>query len=178
MKCRNFSMRCTKVLCFLKAAVERKTLHIVNERSKSYQMESCIVSRNNTGIRINISFLSASTLIRECVPFSCFDILQNWRLSLRFDLEFEFCCFEVSSFSPSNPKEELFFFSSLNPTRKTLILKQKFGIKCQQSEKHIIWVISKHLSIVQQTNLAEMFSVSGEIKVSFSTKRKHLFEKS
>ena len=46
-----------------------RTLHIVHEHFEILSDGKLHCFRNNTGIRINISSLSASTLIRECVFF-------------------------------------------------------------------------------------------------------------
>lgn len=78
-----------------------RTLHNVHEHFQMLSDGKLHCFRNNTGIRINISSLSASTLIRECVFFRfAVSIFQNWRLSHYFDLEFwlqkflPFCCLE------------------------------------------------------------------------------------
>lgn len=48
-----------------------KTLHVVCTNIQNFiRWKVALFPRNNTGIRINISSLSASTLIRECVSFS------------------------------------------------------------------------------------------------------------
>lgn len=91
--------------------LKEKRFTSYTKHSKLYQMESCIVSRNNTEIRINISFLSESTLIRECVSFffCVASIFQNWRLSRFFDLEFAFKSFFLFA--------SKLFFLLLNPKR-------------------------------------------------------------
>lgn len=138
MKCR--TSECTQTSFFWEA--EGKTLHIANELSKLYQMESCIVSRNNTGIRINISFLSASTSERECVLSR--SLLRYFpKLKAIVLLRSSVC---LRKFLPSRfkPRERKLFESNKREEKKTSISKQKFGIKC---EKHIIWLIAQHLSM-------------------------------
>lgn len=62
MKCRNLHK--TLLIIFIFEETHREqTLHIVNERSNVIRWKVALFRGNNTGIRINISFLSASTLL-------------------------------------------------------------------------------------------------------------------
>lgn len=90
-----------------KATKKRKTLHIVNEHSKSLSdgklhcFGKQYWNQNKYFILISIDFNT-----RVCSPLVCFDILPNWRLSRYFDLEFGFKSFFLFASYPNVWGEE------------------------------------------------------------------------
>lgn len=113
-------------------------------------------NQNKYFILISIDFST-----RVCSLVRCFDIFQNWRLSHYYDLEFAFKSFFLLA---SNLGKENFFVYRTRE-KKTLISKQKFGIKCQQSEKHIIWLIAQHLSIEADESLRYIEKISSGLRL-------------
>lgn len=145
----NLSYEMQKVLFFARCTQNFWENKNASHRTRTFRTLSdgklhCF--RNNTGIRINISSLSASTLIRECVFFSfcCFDIPKLKAIAI-FRSRVLASKFLPFLLPPTRKESERKNF--VKSKQKTLILKQKFGIKCQQSEKHIIWLISHNLSV-------------------------------
>lgn len=130
-----------------------KTLHIVHETFKSVIRWKVALFPPKQYWNQNKYFILISIDFNTRMCFFAF-FFRSFRLAFRYSKTEGYRDISIWSFAfkKKTPRRRRKTFPPcsehktsrrgtfcLNPSAKFLILKQKFGIKCQQSEKHIIW---------------------------------------